>query len=356
LESRFVEFNTRITNKIYVKYIKDAVSSRVDTLAVAEMNGYTPTRPGKMRDGEKGTRPSYLVIVSLKFIVLSLLSSMLLAFAIGRAARLVLLERPKNALDQAYWKSVRLESEDSNSLPSLLAKDGKKIPHTRYVSKIFDTARTASSSSWLTSREIVPSAEDKMFSSNEDEEDEDYEDTEQQTPVAAHLMVDIKYVDGEFLNSKSRLANAMLEVVNEAGLTLLSYHCHDIIPIGVSCVGVLFHNYMSFHTWPESGVITLDLCAGGTTTLLPVLPMIERRFGVPQSGRMIEKPEMRWAHNFGVPQSGQTLEKPEMIWAHKVRGFSPEDEEESSLMHLTDLGLYVLNNLEEEVKERVSLI
>jgi S-adenosylmethionine/arginine decarboxylase-like enzyme len=297
------------------------------------MNGYASNRPGLVMDGETRTRPSYHVIVSLKFMVLSLLSSILLAFAIGWAARLVLLERPKTALLQARQKSMLLELEENNSLPSLIAKDGNRVPHTRYVSKTFDTSRSSSFSYWLKSREVIRSAEEKMSLSNEDE---DYEDTKKQTPVAAHLMIDIKYVDGEFLNSPSRLSNAMREVVNEAGLTLLSYHCHSIIPMGVSCVGVLLKNYMSFHTWPESGVITLDFCAGKTASLLPVLPTIERRFGVQQSGRMPEKPEMRWAH--------------------KVRGFSAEGDEESNLVHLTDLGLYVLNDLENDVKEMVSLI
>jgi S-adenosylmethionine/arginine decarboxylase-like enzyme len=146
-------------------------------------------------------------------------------------------------------------------------------------------------------------------------------------------MVDIKRVDGAFLNSESRLANAMLEVVNEAELTLLSYHCHGLVPMGVSCVGVLLQNYMSFHTWPEKGVITLDLCVGGTADILPVLSIIERRFGVPQTGRTLE-------------------EKPEMRWAHKVRGFA----EVEKLLLSTDLGLYVVNNLNHDVKEVVSLI
>ena len=268
---------------------------------------------------------SYHVMVSPKFVILSLLSSMLLAFAVGRAARLVLVEGPKNALLLSQRKSILWEVNDG--LPSLLTRDGNKIPRTRYLSKNFDTSRSAFSSSWLAkNRESVPSAEDKTCQRNE------CEDVERLLPVAAHLMVDIKCVDGAFLNSESRLANAMLDVVNEAELTLLSYHCHGLVPMGVSCVGVLLQNYMSFHTWPEKGVITLDLCVGGTTELLPVLSIIERHFGVPQT-------------------TGQTLEeKPEMRWAHKVRGFA-EDEQ---LLSWTDLGLYVVNKLNLDVKEEVS--
>jgi S-adenosylmethionine/arginine decarboxylase-like enzyme len=278
-----------------------------------------------MRDVEM-IYPPYRVMVSPKFVVFSLLSSMLLAFAVGRAARHVLVEGPKNALLLAHKTSILWD--DNDGLPSLLVRDGNKIPRTRYLSKNFDTARSASSSSWLVkSRESGPSAEDKTCNPNE------CEDVERPLPVAAHLMVDIKRVDGAFLNSESRLANAMLEVVNEAELTLLSYHCHGLVPMGVSCVGVLLLNYMSFHTWPEKGVITLDLCVGGKAELLPVLSIIERSFGVPQTGRTLE-------------------EKPEMRWAHKVRGFAGDGE----LLSSSDLGLYVVNNLNHDVKEEVSLI
>jgi hypothetical protein len=104
--------------------------------------------------------------------------------------------------------------------------------------------------------------------------------------------------------------------------------------MGVSCVGVLLHNYISFHTWPDEGVITFDLCVGGKTDLLQALPIIERFFGVMRSGRTAEKPEIRWAH--------------------KVRGFAEHDGV-SSLLSSTDLGLYVLNNMNNDVKEEVSL-
>jgi S-adenosylmethionine/arginine decarboxylase-like enzyme len=198
------------------------------------------------------------------------------------------------------------------------------------LSKNFDTSRSSSSSVFAKSGEIVPSEEETTCSSGEE-----CEDTEHLLPVAAQLMVDIKHVDGEFLNSENRLANAMLQVAIEAELTLLSYHCHALTPTGISCVGVLLHNYMSFHTWPEEGVITYDLCVGGTADLLHALPIIERSFGVPRSGRTTEKPEMRWAH--------------------KVRGFA-EDEERSNLLLSTDLALYVLDNMNNDVKEEVSLI
>merc|ERR1719201_2179350 len=88
----------------------------------------------------------------------------------------------------------------------------------------------------------------------------------------------------------------MVSVVVESKLTLLSYHCHSLIPMGVSCVGVLLESHISFHTWPEEGVITLDLYTCGNAPLVPVLPIIERLFAIPRIGRLKEKPKLVWSH------------------------------------------------------------
>ncbi|EEC45063.1 predicted protein, partial [Phaeodactylum tricornutum CCAP 1055/1] len=78
-----------------------------------------------------------------------------------------------------------------------------------------------------------------------------------------HLLIDIEDVDTEFLDSEQHLAQAMVDLITLSGLTLLSYHCHALLPTGVSCVGVLLESHISFHTWPKSGVIALDLFTCG---------------------------------------------------------------------------------------------
>ncbi|EEC51790.1 predicted protein, partial [Phaeodactylum tricornutum CCAP 1055/1] len=88
--------------------------------------------------------------------------------------------------------------------------------------------------------------------------------TEEHLPAGQHLLVDMEGVDGDFLNSEAQLSQAMVDTVKEAGLTMLSYHCHSLTPTGVSCIGVLLESHISFHTWPEDGVITLDLFTCGS--------------------------------------------------------------------------------------------
>ena len=78
-------------------------------------------------------------------------------------------------------------------------------------------------------------------------------------PSGQHLFVDIKNVDSDFLNSEERLAQAMIDLVKAAEVTLLSYHCHSLVPMGVKCAGVILESHIALHTWPKDGVIVLDL-------------------------------------------------------------------------------------------------
>jgi S-adenosylmethionine/arginine decarboxylase-like enzyme len=130
----------------------------------------------------------------------------------------------------------------------------------------------------------------------------------------------------------------MIDVVEAAGLTLLSYHCHGMEPTGVSCAGILTHNYIAFHTWPDEGVITFDLVAGGGKSILPVLPVIEERFGVPQA----------------ASYHGEAIAQPAVRWAHKLRGFRHDPTKISNLFQMTDLGECLLSILGTEFKEEVS--
>jgi S-adenosylmethionine decarboxylase proenzyme len=159
---------------------------------------------------------------------------------------------------------------------------------------------------------------------------------EQHEPAGQHLLVDIKNVNAEFLNSEERLAKAMVEVVTEAKLTLLSYHCHSLEPAGVSCVGVLLESHISFHTWPEEGVITLDLFTCGPNNLMPVVPKIEKLFGVPREN---------------------STEPVGTMWSHELRGFRSHEARKAHYLDLSsDLSWYVTSPLEMLIKNEVSFI
>jgi S-adenosylmethionine decarboxylase proenzyme len=149
--------------------------------------------------------------------------------------------------------------------------------------------------------------------------------------------VDIKGIESDFLDSEERLSKAMVDTVTTAGLTMLSYHCHSLVPKGVSCVGVLLESHISFHTWPDEGVITLDLFTCGSKPLIPVVRTLQELFGI-----------------------GENIH---MQWSHELRGFrkkhkSSSDDDKSNdnyalLDHNSDLSQMIWSPIDVTLKEQV---
>lgn len=277
------------------------------------------------------------------FILNCFLVSVCLAYASGRVARLLFIDGPRNAMIAEYERRVMVRERRIGAnpyykapLPPLVAKDGELIPHTRYSSKIFDTSRRIASSSWLMTSDNVHRIEGdeellnaqktrdecEANDSIECEEEKEEEEDESQ-PVGEHLMVDFKNVERSFLESESRLVRAMLDLIEEADLELLSYHCHTFAPSSVSCVGVLLQNYFAFHTWPDWGMLLFDLRTTESKSVLPLLSSIKRLFGVPRTPSCPAEP----------------VKLPEAQWIHKLRGFRHDATEVSKVFLLSDLGV-----------------
>lgn len=148
------------------------------------------------------------------------------------------------------------------------------------------------------------------------------------SPSGQHILVDMRGIESDFLDSEERLSDAMVQTVQEAGLNMLSYHCHKLDPAGISCVGILLESHISFHTWPEEGVITLDLFTCGANPLIPVVPVIERLFGI-----------------------GENIVT---NWSHDLRGFrSPEERRANYLDDFSDLSVWVLSPVELYSKKQI---
>ena len=249
----------------------------------------------------------YAVRLPIAFLLSSILFICSIAFGIGRlSATFVVLSLSGGIL-------VDPGEGDHRALPPPLYSSKKKIPLTVYSSKHYDSGSISTSDTLLARRahfgepplenvHIVEldGAMSGLYTENKTEELHE--------PSGHHLLVDIKSVNGKFLNSEEKLAQAMIDLVELSGLTMLSYHCHRLQPVGVSCVGVLLESHISIHTWPIPGAICLDLFTCGPNSLLPILPAIERFFAVPR-----------------VPAvHGSIVEKPYVQWAYKLRGYRNE--------------------------------
>jgi len=197
------------------------------------------------------------------------------------------------------------DSGSSMGLPTPMAKVGKVIPRSLYTTRNFDTRKSATiNSQWLQSEGEADEADvpsplnERLVAINETgvHAMESEDDEEEHLPAGQHLLVDVDNLDASFLNSEKRLSTAMIQLVDNSGLTLLSYHCHGLKPAGVSCAGVLLESHVSFHTWPEEGVITLDLFTCGEASLLTSVKLIEDLFVIPRQGKDSEPPRVLWAY------------------------------------------------------------
>lgn len=310
---------------------------------------------------------AFVVRVSQRFILLSFCASCLVAFSVGHISRIFLIVNPNDEFLKDYreeLKIVGVAKEEHFNLPDPVLQIGKTPPITTYTSKNFDTAKsTTTYSRWMVTeigeqlkvgvtdekncdvdisergecRSSTPSSTSTNTNGNinneSSDDNEDDAEEEEYLPAGQHLLIDIENVDSTFLNSEERLANAMLDLINECGLTLLSYHCHKMVPMGVSCAGVLLESHVSFHTWPTEGVITIDLFTCGSASLFPIVPLVETLFAVPTKIKStdVNKPA-----------------QPKMVWAHKYRGF---DHGESSAMEIADMLRFPVGQMSDYKKE-----
>ena len=350
---------------------------------------------------------TFKVLLSARFVFLSVAAASLFAFGVGRVCRSQLVHHvvlraaaaaaaarqhqhqqtppatcatdagvgPSSLPSPSYNDAAAGDDHTSASeishsnLPLPMLPAGKRMPNTLYTSRQLNTGIPTTSDSVLLARppavappsssasssfsspaaaggqkedeerrikhKIVRSIEIKPGgttggidnvsaapSSYETSEDEDEEgEKEIHEPSGQHLLIDIANVDMAFLNSEERLATAMIELVNESGLTMLSYHCHSLEPIGVSCVAVLLESHVSFHTWPVEGVITLDVFTCGPKPLRPLVKFIEKLFGIPRrqqqqkrAGEEFEPPRVNWImKNRGFPLDGGVAQNPESV-------------------------------------------
>jgi S-adenosylmethionine decarboxylase proenzyme len=301
-------------------------------------NNATRTNGGPSHHHDRALKSNpFAARLSLSTLVLTLVTAIIGSFAAGRVVRqgtdMGMMESSSSSSSSPRLLSLPLKL----ALPSPILPEGKKKPDAVYSGKYFntpgvnsrktdvlldDTARPASTKKTSTEFEILPAGE---LRDRGEDVDHDDDDEEIHQPRGQHLLVDIKNVDAAFLNSEEQLATAMLSLTSQSELTLLSYHCHGLEPMGVTCVGVLLESHVSFHTWPIPGVITLDLFTCGSKSLMPLVSVIEKLFAIPQKSYIDNNSKK---NNNGSSTANKLIvpPPPRLIWAHKKRGFDFSDD------------------------------
>jgi S-adenosylmethionine/arginine decarboxylase-like enzyme len=135
---------------------------------------------------------------------------------------------------------------------------------------------------------------------NSEDWDDDYAVEEDHDEIkdhryVRHLIVDIQHVDSHFLDSPQCLIEAMKASAAESGTILAAHYCSQVKPVGVSCAGEFQDNgRVTFRTWPEAGVITLDWVTFSESSPLPSLDRVHEIFGLPANGEDIRPDSMVW--------------------------------------------------------------
>ena len=60
------------------------------------------------------------------------------------------------------------------------------------------------------------------------------------------------------------LTSMFMATLHRAGATIVSVVCHAFPITGVTCVLILRESHAVLHTWPETGMVNIDIFSGST--------------------------------------------------------------------------------------------
>ncbi|MGC8609683.1 MAG: adenosylmethionine decarboxylase [Thermoplasmata archaeon] len=81
--------------------------------------------------------------------------------------------------------------------------------------------------------------------------------------VGIHIIADFYGVDSDLIATTERMYPIIEAAVKYGRLTKISSDYYQFRPMGASGIVLLAESHLSFHTWPEYGLITLDVFTCG---------------------------------------------------------------------------------------------
>ena len=206
--------------------------------------GRTPSNSNSQKqktsiEGEERSQQNTLYINPV-LLFAAILSSTALAFCVGAILRILVQSRSAaqfngpSSPQAANLSFAKLIDPGAKQLSPPTVIPGKEVPHTTYTFQHFPVEGSRSNYDLHLDRsdeehdlvyELDKNNEDSSECSSDDKEDNDDSLEGLHLPAGQHLLIDIKNVDPIFLNSEERLAEAMIQLVDESKITLLSYHC-----------------------------------------------------------------------------------------------------------------------------------
>ncbi len=81
--------------------------------------------------------------------------------------------------------------------------------------------------------------------------------------VGIHIIADLYGVDEELISTSEKVSRLIEDAVRVGRLSKISSDYYQFQPRGVSGIVLLAESHLSFHTWPEHGLVTLDIYTCG---------------------------------------------------------------------------------------------
>ncbi|MEL9998465.1 MAG: adenosylmethionine decarboxylase [Thermoplasmata archaeon] len=81
--------------------------------------------------------------------------------------------------------------------------------------------------------------------------------------VGIHIIADFYGVDRNKITYVEQIKPIFEDAVKYAGLTKISSDYYQFRPLGCSGVVLIAESHLSFHTWPEHELVTLDIYTCG---------------------------------------------------------------------------------------------
>jgi spermidine synthase len=111
-------------------------------------------------------------------------------------------------------------------------------------------------------------------------------------PTAISVMMDMEFVDADFLADKDAVQASMLALIWEASagrdVAMLSMHCQ--INVAIHCVAILEDgNHLSVTTVPSQSMLLLDFFAAVEGNVMDMVTLMQKHFDV-------GSPRVRWNH------------------------------------------------------------
>ena len=91
-----------------------------------------------------------------------------------------------------------------------------------------------------------------------------------------HLLADFWVADPEPLRRVATWEERLPDACRAAGATVLGARFHQFEPDGVTGVVLLAESHASVHTWPEAGLVTLDVFTCGALDTAAIVDAVRR--------------------------------------------------------------------------------